>query len=181
MLILSETWLEDSKNEEAYQLPSFNANFCSRGKGRGIASYYRDGFRHVGNIKGDGFSITKLDSEELDIIGIYRSQNGNVVDLINELTNLIEIGRTTVIGGDFNLCAVTQSKNYVTASLKEMGFQQIVTKPSHIDGRTIDHIYIMQKENSRYDWTLEYFPKYYSDHDGLGLTLWESGQTTEKD
>ena len=55
-----------------------------------------------------------------------------------------------------------------------------MTKPTHIDGRTIDHIYIRNVENTRYKWTLEYFPKYYSDHDGLGLTLWESGDTPEK-
>ena len=62
----------------------------------------------------------------------------------------------------------------MTASLKESGFQQIVTKPTHIDGRTLDHIYIRHGRKSRFDWTLEYFPKYYSDHDGLGLTMWES-------
>ena len=82
-----------------------------------------------------------------------------------------------MIRGDLNLCAVTEGHNYVTARLKELGFQQIVTKPTHIDGRSIDHIYI---RNSRYKWTLEYFPKYYSDHDGLGLTLLESGDTSEK-
>ena len=57
-----------------------------------------------------------------------------------------------------------------------MGFQQIVTKPTHIDGRSIDHIYIISGENTRYDWALEYCVKYYSDHDGLGLTMWESGE-----
>ena len=128
----------------------------------------------------NGFSIIKLENEKLDIIGIYRSQNGNVVNIVKELEAMIEIKKTTVIGGDLNLCAVTEGHNYVTASLKELGFQQIVKKSTHIDGRSIDHIYIRNVENTRYKWTLEYFPKYYSDHDGLGLTLWESNDTTEK-
>ena len=85
-----------------------------------------------------------------------------------------------MISGYLNLCAVTEGHNYVTASLKELGFQQIVKKPTHIDGRSIDHIYIRNVENTKYKWTLEYIPKYYSDHDGLGLTLWESGATSEK-
>ena len=34
----------------------------------------------------------------------------------------------------------------------------------------------MSGENTRYDWALEYCVKYYSDHDGLGLTMWESGE-----
>ena len=53
-----------------------------------------------------------------------------------------------------------------------MGFQQIVTRATHIDGGLIDHIYIY-RENVQFDWVLEDFPKYYSDHDGLSLTLWE--------
>ena len=132
------------------------------------------------NINTDGFCITKLGNEKLDIIGIYRSQNGNVVNVVKELQAMLDSERPTVIGGDLNLCAVTEGHNYVTASLKELGFQQIVKKPTHIDGRTLDHIYIRNVENTRYEWTLEYFPKYYSDHDGLGLTLWESDDTAEK-
>ena len=85
--------------------------------------------------------------------------------------------KNTVIGGDLNICAVTQSNNYITASLKEMGFEQIVVKSTHIDGRTIDHIYISQGVKEGFTWVLEHLPKYYSDHDGLGLTMWESGKT----
>ena len=131
----------------------------------------------VVDINHDGFSITKLKTEKMDIIGVYRSQNGNVVNIIEELQALVDAGRTTVVGGDMNICAVTQKNNYVTKSLKEMGFQQVVSKPTHIDGRSIDHIYIMPGRNVRFDWTLEYFAKYYSDHDGLGLTLLESVET----
>ena len=129
------------------------------------------------NINQEGFSLTKLESEKLDIIGIYRSQNGNVVDIINVLAYTTNIGRTTVIGGDVNICALAQKNNYMTASLKEMGFKQIVTNATHISGRAIDHVYIKQGTSAKFDWSLEYMPKYYSDHDGLGLTMWESSQT----
>ena len=37
----------------------------------------------------------------------------------------------------------------------------------------IQDIYIAQGENVMFEWALEYLPKYYSDHDGLCLTLWE--------
>ena len=174
LLILTETWLEKNSKEKEYQLPNFTANFCSKGRGKGIASYSYDfGFQHVMSINQDGFSIIKLENEKMDIIGIYRSHNGNVVNIVKDLQALLDIERTTVIGGDLNVCALTEGHNFVTASLKELGFKQIVTKPTHIDGRTIDHIYIRNGENSRYVWTLEYFPKYYIDHDGLGLILWD--------
>jgi hypothetical protein len=125
------------------------------------------------NINCEGFSISKIESDKLNIIGIYRSQEGNVMNLIEKLEALIDTGKTTVIGGDMNICALAQPKNYVTASLKEMGFQQIVTKATHIEGGLIDHVYINQGEDVKFAWVLEDFPKYYSDHDGLGLTLWE--------
>ena len=62
----------------------------------------------------------------------------------------------------------------MTRSLEEMGFKQIVTQATHEEGRALDHIYIRQGQTTRFDWTLEYFPKYYSDHDGVGLAMWES-------
>ena len=70
--------------------------------------------------------------------------------------------------------------NYVTASLKEMGFKQIVTSATHISGGAIDHVYINQGSSTRFDWSLEYMPKYYSDHGGLGLTFWESREPLKK-
>ena len=125
------------------------------------------------NINSAGFSISKVESKVLDIIGIYRSQEGNVTDMIYKLETLIDPGKTSVIGGDLNICALAQPNNYVTASLKEMGFEQIVTRATHIEGGLIDHVYISQGENVKFAWVLEDFPKYYSDHDGLCLTLWE--------
>ena len=173
LLILIETWLEEKKKDDEYELPGYRSNFNSRGRGKGIASYFKDKFKHVVNINQEGFTLTKLESEKLDVIGIYRSQTGNLVDMINVLGDVIDMERTTVIGGDINICALTHKNNYVTASLKEMGFQQIVANATHVSGGAIDHVYINCGKQTRFDWTLEFSAKYYSDHDGLGLTMWE--------
>ena len=90
LIMLTETWLEKNHNEDRYELANYNASFNSRGRGRGIAAYYDDGFKHVTNVKNDGFSITKIENPNLDIIGIYRSQNGNVVEIIKELGSLMK-------------------------------------------------------------------------------------------
>ena len=172
ILFLTEIWLDENKDTDTYELLDYTANLNSRGRGKGMATYYKDRFKHAANISKDGFSISKVECKELDIIGIYRSQDGNVQDLIKELKDLIDSRKTTVIGGDMNICVLRKPNNYVTSSLKEMGFQQIVSKATHIDGGIIDHIYIAQGENVKLAWNLEYFPKYYSDHDGLGLTTW---------
>ena len=73
-----------------------------------------------------------MESEVLDIIGVYRSQEGNVMDLISKLESLIDPGKTSVIGGDMNICGLPHLNNYVTTSMKEMGFQQIVTRATHM-------------------------------------------------
>ena len=173
VIILTETWLEEGSNVDEYHLQDFDTNFCSRGRGRGIASYYKTKFNHAVNINGAGFSISKVESNVLDIIGIYRSQEGNVMELISQLETLIDPSKTSVIGGDLNICALAQPNNFVTTCLKEIGFEQIVTRATHIEGGLIDHVYIAQGENVKFAWVLEDFPKYYSDHDGLCLTLWE--------
>ena len=173
VIILTETWLEEGSNVDEYHLQDFDTNFCSRGRGKGIASYYKTKFNHAVNINGAGFSISKVESNVLDIIGIYRSQEGNVMELISQLETLIDPSKTSVIGGDLNICALAQPNNFVTTCLKEIGFEQIVTRATHIEGGLIDHVYIAQGENVKFAWVLEDFPKYYSDHDGLCLTLWE--------
>ena len=70
-----------------------------------------------------------------------------------------------------------QPNNFATTSLEKMGFQQVVTEATHIEGGAIDHIYISQGRDNKFDWDLELYPKYYSDHDGISLTTWNSSKT----
>ena len=109
----------------------------------------------------------------MTIIGVYRSQTGDLRDLTEKLEGVVDTEVTTIVGGDFNICALEQGKNFLTARLSEMGFKQIVMEATHIDGGVIDHIYILHGKQTRFEWALELMPKYYSDHDGVCLTLWE--------
>ena len=91
-------------------------------------------------------------------------------DLIRILESLIDKTRITIIGGDFNVCASKAPNNIVTSTLKDRGFLQIVKTATHIEGGVLDHVYINTNEGE-ISWDVEKFPKYYSDHDGIGLTL----------
>ena len=81
--------------------------------------------------------------------------------------------KTTVIGGDLNICVLAHPRNYVTQSLREMGFKQLVTRSTHIEGGLLDHVYLYEGKNNKVAHIIEEFPKYYSDHDGIGLVLTE--------
>ena len=115
--------------------------------------------------------LTKMTSEKLDVIGIYRSKEGNLMNLISYLEDLINDEKTTILGGDMNICLLKKPNNYATEGLTKIGFKQIVTKATHIEGGLIDHVYIKEGPSMKFSWVLEDFPKYYSDHDGLCLTL----------
>merc|ERR1712240_788582 len=171
IISLSETWLEENADVTEYSMKEYTADSNSIGRGKGITSYYKENFKHVTNIKCEGFSVSKLESNNMDIIGVYRSQGANNKDLIEKLKMIIDNEKFTIIGGDMNVCVRENPENHITKSLTEVGFKQIVSESTHIDGGVIDHIYLSQNGNIGLKWIIEYFPKYYSDHDGLGLIL----------
>ena len=171
LIILTETWLDEDQNSECYELPGFEAELNSGGRGKGIAAYYNGRFTHKTNIKMNGISISMMETKEIDVIGVYRSQEGDLKDLIKKLETLIDDTKTTIIGGDLNVCVLRAPNNVVTQFLKKRGFLQIVKNVTHIEGGLLDHVYIHLDEKV-YSWAIEEFPKYYSDHDGIGLTLW---------
>ena len=173
ILILTETWLEKDEDISKYSMTEYTVNLNSRGRGKGIASYYKGNSNHVININCEGFSMSKIESKNIDVIGIYRSQGANDKDLVEKLKKLIDERKTTIIGGDMNICLRAHPDNYITKKLKELGFQQVVAESTHIDGGLIDHIYLSTNEKIVSKWIVDYFPKYYSDHDAVGLMLLE--------
>ena len=150
---------------------NYSADLNSGGRGRGIASFYNENFEQITNINCEGFSISKLESKDTVVIGVYRSQGGSLKDMVEELIKMIDKDKTTIIGGDMNVCVRAHPENYLTKTLTEIGFQQVITESTHIDGGAIDHIYICPKSDVIFKWIVEYFPKYYSDHDAVGLIL----------
>ena len=172
-MILSETWLEKEDRTDEYLLPNYQAKFSNRGKGKGIATYYSNAFEHTISINGHGFSIVKLESPDSIVIGVYRSNDGNIRGLLEEIDMLIIKNKFCVIGGDFNINIMNSPNNYLTKELNKKGFVQIVKNSTHIEGGLIDHIYVRQGREKIFCWILEHFSKYYSDHDGLGLTFWK--------
>ena len=178
--MLTETWLDEGQNPEDYQLPYYNANFNSSGRGKGIASYYNEKLIHKANVTEEGFSISVLETKDIDVIGVYRSQDGNTNFLIEKLEDIIDETKMTIIGGDLNVCVMSSPNNNITKKMRSKGFTQLVNKATHIEGGLIDHVYVKTNVDCQYSWSIEDFPKYYSDHDSIGLTLWKLGQADQK-
>ena len=71
--------------------------------------------------------MSKVSSEDVDIINVYRSTNAPH-SFVNDLDNLICPERITHIVGDFNICYNEERENNVIKYLEKMGFR-FVTKP----------------------------------------------------
>ena len=116
------------------------------------------------------FQIVKYKHESLDVISVYRSHGINSVQLLDELTKLIDQRRTTLIVGDFNLCYYENQRNRLVQGLIGLGFNQLVHQPTHIRGRIIDHAYFKDLTN-QIQLTIERHTPYYTDHDALCICI----------
>ena len=106
-----------------------------------------------------------------DEICITRSARGSEQEVVNHLEQLIDVGRLTVISGDMNICLDKDPQSLLPTVLGELGFQQLVTSPTHMAGGRIDHVYLNDPGSLLGGYHLTHHTPYYSDHDALCLSM----------
>ena len=114
--------------------------------------------------------ITKIESEEMDVIAVYRSKEGSLVRLIEKIEDNINFSKSALIIGDMNICNKKMEQNDFRKFLEDKSFKQIINKATHIDGGHINHAYIMNIGNFEETPEIELIPKYYSDHDAICIS-----------
>ena len=130
---LVETSVKEDEDEDGFLLDGYNQRFIKNGNGKGIATYYdHEKFRPVEEVKTDKFQIAKFKHKVLDIINVYRSRSGNSLELLETIKDQIEVGRTTIITGDFNICFMENNSNRMIQGLLNLGFDQLLHEPTHI-------------------------------------------------
>jgi exonuclease III len=168
---LVECSLTDKDNKDEFSLEGYNQQFITIGPGKGIATYFKnDRFNPAEEVMTDKFQITKFKHEIMDIVSVYRSQSGHSLELLEGLTKMIEAGRITIITGDFNICFMENFSNRMIQGLLSMGFNQLVHEPTHIRGRHIDQVYFLD-QSERLQPIVDRYSPYYSDHDGICITI----------
>ena len=142
------------------------------GNGKGIATYFKENvFSHQQDVKQSKMQVTKFTSMELDVINVYRSSQGNSLELLNYIEAMITHGKSTLITGDFNICFLNHSGNRMSKGLEKVGFIQLIKEATHIRGGHIDHVYWRDDSNVWKDPEIELYSPYYSDHDASCITL----------
>merc|ERR1711954_339622 len=87
----------------------------STGPGKGVALFLKDeAFQHRRDITEEKMQITLVGSNDLEVIIVYRSEQGSTLQLIHYLEDLIIPRRAIVICGDFNICYRETRNNRVT-------------------------------------------------------------------
>ena len=153
-------------------MPGYSKHLINVGNGKGIATYFKeDVFSHQQDVKELRMQVTKFTSMELDVISVYRSSQGNSLELLNYIEAMITHGKSTLITGDFNICFLNHSGNRMSKGLEKMGFSQRIREATHIRGGHIDHVYWRDDSNVWKDPELELYSPYYSDHDASCITL----------
>ena len=171
IILLQEISLADNENEKEFSLEDYQASFIKRGKGKGNAAYFKaKRITSEDQVNMEKFQIGKFIHKSMDIISIYRSQTGNSMELLQQLKKIIEDGRPTFIMGDINACFVENFNNRLIQGLLSLGFNQLVHEGTHIQGRHIDHAYLLDP-NGKLNLVVERYSPYYSDHDGISIIV----------
>ena len=173
IVCLSETWLLSDEVHENIQLEGFTLKANGVGRGKGLVTYFKQNiFQHCKDIKEQYFQISKLTSESLDVISIYRSKEGKVDKVLKEINDMINWDKTTLICGDLNICYISDRSHNLILALEDLGFKQLVQEATHIKGGLIDHVYIRDRGNIVTVECSLYSPYYCAmDHDALLTTV----------
>ena len=168
---LQEIWLNTDEMREDLQIPGYELYINSNGKGKGIATYCKkDMFTHVKDIKRTYMQLSQFSSSNLDIIVLYRSQQGSMEDIIQFLKQMIKEDKSQLVIGDFNFCYLDRTYNQIRHFFLEENFCQLYKEPTHIEGRQLDQAYLRDMDNSL-EITTDTHSKYYTDHKGLAMII----------
>ena len=138
ILCLQEIWLHPGEEEgEQYQLDGFHGHFTCVGPGKGVAIYVKKNktASYSYHAVSEPFlQLGRVSLPDLDVITVYRSQEERPLSAAHFLKEFINLEKTTLIVGDFNICPRRKPTNELTSFLSRQRFNQLVTLPTHIDG-----------------------------------------------
>ena len=159
-------------------IPGYKSHFISVSKGKGLVTYFKlEKFTHEKDYVTKNMQVTKFKSSELDVMSVYRSSDGNSLELLHRMLEMLTIEKPTLITGDFNICLLNHKKNRMSKGLAQNGFVQMIKEATHIRGGHIDHVYWKDDHSVWKDLKLELYCPYYSDHDASLITLIKNEDT----
>ena len=165
IICLVETWITD-KHAHEYQLKDYRMFHASVGHGKGCIIYVANDKKSTfieAIVKPNYQILSILYCQKIQVTLMYLSQNQkNNTDLIDSLELLWNPNYHHILLGDMNYDMGEKSK--LSDYLQSKSMTQNVKKPTHVEGRIIDHCYT-SSNLGKCQWKL--FSPYYTDHKGL--------------
>lgn len=159
LIILTETWCNESISNSILQIPGYSIDQRLRrdradtnnGIGGGIIVYVKDGLTVLESDQPFdfnqyvSFNVYSDDGGQINIIAVYRSPNSTDENLL-QLCNLIRsVNNNTILVGDFNLPGINwntyeadrKGKLFLEA-LDSVNATQLINVPTHVKGNILD-------------------------------------------
>ena len=173
LICFSETWVEEDAEESDFMIDSYKASFNSAGNGKGIVGYFKpDVFSHRADCKLGAAQLSLFESEAVDVIHIYRSQQQQLSEIVEKVREWRREDKVVVVCGDLNICLKKKPENSFSLGMESLGLSQIGKESTHVLGGQIDHIYVSSEAVQRT--SLERMSPFFSDHDALCFTVRQS-------
>ena len=145
IICIQETWLEENLQDEDN---TFN-HYYVHGRTKGIALMTKTIPVSTHNFQSTHCSILKACYKDFDVINVYRFANDTKLkEFTVEVMEELDITRTQVVLGDFNINILKFPTNIFTSTLEEIGFQQLVVTSTHTLGGCLDHVYFLSPNNN---------------------------------
>ncbi len=135
VILLTETWLNEG--DQNVHLEGYRTSLLGGGRGGGTAAFLKSEFLIRDEFLEDGITLTKASNEKIDIINIYRAQSGKIDKMVNIIKKLLNLNKTTIIGGDIIICFLKKKTNPFIQFLLSLQFSQLVKYPTHLDGGSL--------------------------------------------
>jgi hypothetical protein len=133
IMVFTETWITSEEDAKLYEISNYNHiyNYRKERKGGGVSIYIHDSIKYeitentVNN--GNHFLWVCIDKLSLNIGGIYRPGDTNLIDFMDSYVLQLERRKRSIVFGDFNVDLlandnqVTQYRNII----QENGYEII--------------------------------------------------------
>ena len=170
VICLQETWL-NLDTVDGFAIEGFQKHFNSVGRGKGIATYYRSCYELITEINQTQYQMTKIGNGNQDVINVYRSGGAASENFKMDLRGLFDRTKKTFLVGDLNICFKSESSHPVLVDIQNLGFQQKVENPTHMEGRQIDHVFFFSPIHiAGHKIEVKHKSPYFTDHDILSVS-----------
>ena len=151
-----ETWLDPAKNDSiSSTLGHYHG--VSIGRSRGCGAFLPSKCQTPSTVDEQFQLLSVPISSDSQIVVIYLSKECDYQKVISSLQQHIELKPKTYFIGDFNFDK--DENNALGQFLTNQGYVQMISRPTHEKGGTIDHLYVprQDKENIELHFTYPYF------------------------